>query len=102
MVLPDAPDPDQGLTLTRPSPVTRCSRNRLKAAETTAPAAIADHETAEILDSSGMITASDSTLDMAASGSARPRRHAEPKSNNIRLKFPRGRDGDLSRGATRP
>src|SRR5436305_399604 len=66
MLVPEAPDPDQGLTLTKPSPVTRCSRNRLNAAETTAPAAIADQETAEMLDSSGIITASDATVDMAS------------------------------------
>src|SRR5205814_9843146 len=65
-VLAEAPERDQGLTLTNPSPVTRCSRNRLNAAETTAPAAIADQETGEMLDSAGIATASDATVDMAS------------------------------------
>src|ERR1044072_3922135 len=66
MVAVEAAECAQRLTLTRPRPATRWSRNRLKPAETTAPAAIAPHDTAEMLDSSGMTTASVVTVDIAA------------------------------------
>src|SRR5947209_11978809 len=66
MVLPDGLEFDHGLTLTSSSPVTRCSRNKLNAADTTAPAAIAAHDTEETLDSSGMTTTSDVTVDLAS------------------------------------
>src|ERR1043166_50139 len=50
-----APELDHGLTITRPSPATSSTRKRVNAAEATPPARIAPHDTADLLDSSGMI-----------------------------------------------
>src|ERR1043166_1107580 len=50
-----APEFDHGLTITRPSPATNSTRNRVKAADATPPARMAPHDTADLLDSSGMI-----------------------------------------------
>ena len=50
-----APAFDQGLTITRPSPATSSTRNRVKAADATPPARIAPHDTADLLDSSGRV-----------------------------------------------
>src|SRR5436305_9596732 len=85
MVVPEGLAFDHGLTLTRPSPVIRYIKKRLNAADTTAPAAIAAQDTDEMADSSGIITASDVTVDMASfSASACPGDMPEP----TKLEFP--------------
>src|ERR1044072_5608821 len=59
-----APEFDHGLTITRPSPATSSTRNSVNAADAMPPARIAPHDTADLLDSSGIVWIA-TTSDMA-------------------------------------